>query len=91
MFIFSCTGLGVNVLLLLTIGHEHPPGQDCGHDHGQAGCSHGHGHGDAHGHGHDHYDPVNQVLSEAKNLKGMQPLPVSSLHLPASTFQKCLW
>jgi hypothetical protein len=91
MFIFASVGLGVNVLLLLTIGHEHPPGQECGHDHG--GCNHVHGnheHNHVHGshehnhvHGNHEHDPVMQVLSEARRLTGV-------LHVPDALSGQCL-
>lgn len=86
MFIFAAFGLGLNVFLLFTIGHEHPPGQECGHDHGpgghahgahaHGGCNHEHDHGHDHGHthaGHAHGDTnkkIARVLAESKCVTG---------------------
>lgn len=51
MFIVATTGIGFNILLLVTLGHDHHHhlGGSCGHDHGH---DHGHSHGAADLHGH---------------------------------------
>lgn len=63
MFIVASTGIGFNILLLVTLGHDHHHhlGGSCGHDHGHShGGADAHGHGSAapcsHGHAHGHSD-----------------------------------
>lgn len=46
MFIIACIGLGMNIILMITLGHH-------GHNHSHGGHSHSHDHGHDHN-GHDH-------------------------------------
>ncbi|EFN51913.1 hypothetical protein CHLNCDRAFT_37115 [Chlorella variabilis] len=50
MFIIAVVGVGVNVVMLAILGHNHGPGSSCSHSHGN-GHSHDHGHSHSHDHG----------------------------------------
>lgn len=75
MFIVATTGIGFNVLLLMTLGHDHHHhlgGGSCGHhhDHGDSHCGHDHGHSHAHGGSHDIAGPCDHAHDHAHGSGG---------------------
>ena len=74
MFIFACTGLAVNLLLLFTIGSHCPQCQNNGGGCGDGGLGAGQGGCDDKGckDGQAQNAGVERVLAEAKCIKGVR-------------------